>query len=125
MTYNCVDFTETLYIQTNRRVDAYSCSSSNALNFLHRIVTSIREVVPDDFILGVKVNASDYVDASTEALQAENISEAQNQTKLEFRKCEQELEALEHVRTMASWLCIDFIEVSGGDYETPGKIYAP
>ena len=27
---------------------------------------------------------------------------------------------LDHVRTIASWGMVDFIEVSGGDYEKPG-----
>lgn len=39
-------------------------------------------------------------------------------------KEEQEIRALEHIRTLANWHAIDFMEVSGGDYENPGKIDA-
>lgn len=46
--------------------------------------------------MGIKVNAADYVSGS--------LTEAQ---------------ALEHVREMASWRMLDFIEISGGDYERP------
>jgi hypothetical protein len=43
-----------------------------------------------------------------------------DKTRIESQKTVQELHALEHVRTMAGWQMIDFIEISGGDYETPG-----
>jgi hypothetical protein len=80
--------------------------------------------VPHDFILGVKVSASDYADTSTETPHLKS-DEGQNRIKARCRKKEQEADALDHVRTMASWHCVDFIEVSGGDYETPGMISYP
>jgi 2,4-dienoyl-CoA reductase-like NADH-dependent reductase (Old Yellow Enzyme family) len=109
--------------QTNRRTDVYSSNSPNALNFLRRIVTSIRKVVPADFILGVKLNASDYVDASADQVRHANAPDDDQdpRKRIESQKTEQESRALEHVRVMASWRMVDFIEVSGGDYETPGK----
>jgi hypothetical protein len=78
-------------------------------------------MVPVDFVLGVKVNASDYVDTS---LDAANIL-GDDRMRIESQKTVQELRALEHVRTMASWQMIDFIEISGGDYETPGTFIEP
>ncbi|KAF8830510.1 hypothetical protein HHX47_DHR2001175 [Lentinula edodes] len=64
---------------------------------------AIREVVPRDFVLGIKFNTSDY------SLFEE--SEA---------KVAQEERALTHLRQVASWSTVDFIEISGGDYENPG-----
>lgn len=109
--------------QTNQRKDDYSCTSSHELNFLHRIVTSIRAVVPSNFVVGVKINASDYVDSSvTQGSNSENNKTAGpvNNLVIESHKEKQETRALGHVRSMAGWHSLDFIEVSGGDYETPG-----
>ena len=55
-------------------------------------------VVPEDFIVGVKLNAADY---------ARDTSELQ------------ENRALEHVREIGTWGLVDTIQVSGGDYEDP------
>jgi len=56
------------------------------------------------------------------SLDAANTSGDDHKTQagIETQKTAQELSALEHVRTMASWQMIDFIEISGGDYESPG-----
>ena len=59
---------------------------------------SIRKQVPSDFILGIKLNAADYIDSGY------NVFDAR-----------------QHLISIASWECIDFIELSGGDYESPGK----
>nr|GAT61187.1 FMN-linked oxidoreductase [Mycena chlorophos] len=58
--------------------------------FLFRIVHGIRLVVSPTFILGIKLNSTDSG-----------------------------VDALKHVQTIASWARVDFIEVSGGDYESP------
>ncbi|KAJ6595517.1 hypothetical protein DFH09DRAFT_1134858 [Mycena vulgaris] len=84
--------------KSNTRTDEYSISSGNALRLLHRIVVETRAAVPSDFILGLKINAADYADSSI----AGEVSPA-----------------LDHVRTIASWGSVDFIEISGGDYEKP------
>lgn len=83
--------------------------SYEGLALLRRIVVSIRAVIPSHFVLGIKMNASDYVDSvpvesSFHSLNKEN----------------QEARALDHICTIARWGGIDFIEVSGGDYESPG-----
>ncbi|KAF7325577.1 FMN-linked oxidoreductase [Mycena kentingensis (nom. inval.)] len=80
-----------LTTQSNRRTDAYSCDS---LLLLSRVAHGIRRAIPADFVLGVKLNSSDYTDGEPDA-------------------------ALEHVRSIATWGLFDFIEVSGGDYENP------
>ncbi|KAJ7288288.1 hypothetical protein C8J57DRAFT_1279760 [Mycena rebaudengoi] len=78
----------------NTRIDEYSCSPDNALRLLRRIVHAIRAAVASEFILGVKINSADYADSN-------------------------ESPALEHILSIASWGTIDFIEISGGDYEKP------
>ncbi|KAJ7355766.1 hypothetical protein DFH08DRAFT_507803 [Mycena albidolilacea] len=84
--------------KSNARTDDYSCSLGNALRLLHRIVTETRAAVPGDFVLGIKINSADYAESYT----AGDVSPA-----------------LDHIRTIASWGLVDFIEISGGDYEKP------
>ncbi|KAJ7608024.1 hypothetical protein DFH06DRAFT_1249196 [Mycena polygramma] len=84
--------------KSNARKDDYSCSLTNSLRLLHRIVTETRAAVSSNFILGLKLNAADYA-ASSSAGEASA--------------------ALDHVRTIAGWGLVDFIEISGGDYEKP------
>ncbi|KAH8082853.1 hypothetical protein BXZ70DRAFT_900986 [Cristinia sonorae] len=85
--------------RSNIRTDEYG---KDRLLFLRRIVTAIRApgVVPKDFALGIKMNAADYVDTSSGPVANED-------------------RALEHFRTIATWGLLDFIEVSGGDYDSP------
>jgi hypothetical protein len=46
--------------------------------------------------VGIKLNSADYVTGGLN-----------------------EVQAISHVREIASW-AVDFIEISGGDYESPG-----
>ena len=69
-------------------------------------MTSIRAVLPRPFVLGVKLSSSDYIGAgSGHDPRAEEEAEDR---------------AVAHVVEVAQWDMIDFIEVSGGDYENPG-----
>ena len=97
--------TDASFLQTNHRTDEYG-APANALHFLHEIVCAIRENdrIPRDFVIGVKLNAADYVAHSSTG---EQPSEPHN-------------EALKHACEIARWGLLDFIEVSGGDYEDPG-----
>ena len=67
---------------------------------LHVIVSRIRDIAPANFVLGVKLSATDY---------AQDNNVAQDTT------------ALEHARAIANWGLVDFLEISGGDYENPGR----
>lgn len=62
---------------------------------------AIREAVPSDFAVGLKLNSADYVDGGSN-----------------------ESDSAEHLAEIASWewngAGVDFIEISGGDYESPG-----
>ncbi|KAG8919531.1 hypothetical protein FRC01_001240, partial [Tulasnella sp. 417] len=80
--------------KTNRRTDRYGFPKE--LTIIESILNRIRATVPQPFALGIKVNAADYVSGS--------VTEEQ---------------ALVHIREMASWRMLDFIEISGGDYERP------
>ncbi|KAI0375529.1 FMN-linked oxidoreductase [Pilatotrama ljubarskyi] len=88
-----------LMLKSNIRTDEYS-AETDPLRFLREICFAIRAspAVPADFVVGVKINSGDYArDGSP------NGSER----------------PLAHVREIGSWGIIDFIEVSGGDYEDP------
>lgn len=99
-----------IFHQTNRRDDEYSAVKA-PLHLLDRIARGIRKIVPPTFVLGVKLNAADYLD-----------SEISDQRVADTKRA-QEDRALDHVKEIASWQLIDFIEVSGGDYENPGVFH--
>jgi len=73
---------------------------------VREIVEGVRAVVTKDFVIGVKVNSADYVETG-ERPSDERVS---NETQ----------RVLDHIRTIALWGMVDFIEISGGDYESPG-----
>ena len=73
-------------------------------------MTSIRAVLPRPFVLGVKLSSSDYVGAGS-------VHDPRAEEEAEDR-------AVAHVVEVARWDMIDFIEVSGGDYENPGTTSA-
>lgn len=73
---------------------------------VREIAEGIRAIVPKDFIVGVKINSADYVEAGEKPSDERVLGETQR--------------VLDHVRTIALWGMVDFIEISGGDYESPG-----
>lgn len=96
------DRAHSIGFQSNHRTDEYA----HPLAFLKRVLTAIREpgVVPKDFVLGIKLNAADYVDKSAAASSATTDAD----------------HVLDHFKQVVTWGLVDFIEVSGGDYEHPG-----
>jgi 2,4-dienoyl-CoA reductase-like NADH-dependent reductase (Old Yellow Enzyme family) len=68
------------------------------LAVLRSVIEEIRSVVPSSFVVGLKLNAADYV--------AGGMSEDQ---------------ALQQLQAISQWGYVDFIEISGGDYEKLGK----
>ncbi|KDQ58681.1 hypothetical protein JAAARDRAFT_676428 [Jaapia argillacea MUCL 33604] len=95
--------------KTNKRSDEYSLK--DALHLLRRMVSSIRAVVPPTFAIGVKLNAADYTDDDSGANDEKGCTRATPSS--------EETRALGHVSEIASWGMVDFIEISGGDYENP------
>ncbi|TFY70941.1 hypothetical protein EVG20_g2060 [Dentipellis fragilis] len=90
---------------SNTRQDNYSADMA-LQTFLRRIVTSIRAITPSKFAIGVKVSSADYVGAGSG-----QVSEAAAR--------DAEKRALDHVIEIARWGLVDFIEISGGDYQNP------
>lgn len=91
--------------KANLRTDEWSMKHGD-LSLLHHIVTSIRksEDASNHLVIGIKLNAADYVNKKQDNV---TLSES-------------DLERpLLHVIEIASWGMVDFIEVSGGDYEHP------
>ncbi|KAH7886932.1 hypothetical protein F5I97DRAFT_1073482 [Phlebopus sp. FC_14] len=91
--------------KSNLRKDAYSCAPENELRMVREIVDAIRAVVPQDFVVGLKINSADYLEAD-ERPSDYTVTKEMNRV-------------LSHIRSMAHWGTIDFIEISGGDYESP------
>ncbi|KAF5324442.1 hypothetical protein D9611_004337 [Ephemerocybe angulata] len=88
--------------KTNRRTDEFAAQEGNELNLLRVLVSRIRAVVPATFVIGIKLNAGDY----SASVDDPSISP-------------KEQRALNHITTIAGWGGVDFIEISGGDYESP------
>ncbi|KAF9448047.1 FMN-linked oxidoreductase [Macrolepiota fuliginosa MF-IS2] len=92
--------------KSNARQDEYSVHSEDGLYLLHQIIDRIRAIVEPRFIIGVKLNASDYLtDAPINGCDPP--------------LCPEETRALQHVLCLARWGKVDFIDISGGDYENP------
>ena len=81
---------------TNRRTDAYGGDAERRFRILREIIVGIRARVRRSFVVGVKLNASDYV-----------------------RGGQTEDDALQNVRWLAEMHACDFVEISGGSYEAP------
>ncbi|TFK27424.1 oxidoreductase [Coprinopsis marcescibilis] len=87
--------------KSNHRKDEFSLEHGDDLRVLRTVVSRIREAVPADFVLGIKLNVADY--SGTQSLS------------------DKETRVLSHIRAIAQWGGVDFIEMSGGDYESPGR----
>lgn len=73
---------------------------------VREIVEGIRAIVPKDFVIGMKINSADCVETSERPSDERVLKEIQR--------------VLDHIRTIALWGMVDFVEISGGDYESPG-----
>ncbi|WLF84714.1 NADH:flavin oxidoreductase/NADH oxidase family protein [Moraxella sp. ZY210820] len=82
----------------NTRTDDWGGSLANRMNFLLKIYQGIRENVRPDFLVGVKLNSADFQKGGFD----ENDS----------------LQVVEKLSQMG----IDFIEISGGNYESPAML---
>ncbi|HHW7579635.1 TPA: NADH:flavin oxidoreductase/NADH oxidase family protein [Mannheimia haemolytica] len=82
----------------NRREDEYGGSLANRRRFLIEIYQGIRATVGKDFLVGVKLNSADFQKGGFD-----------------------EQDSLQVVATL-SQLGIDFIEISGGNYESPAML---
>ncbi|KAK0546098.1 hypothetical protein OC845_004757, partial [Tilletia horrida] len=82
--------------RTNLRQDEYGAGPEGRMRILVEIVDAVRQRVGPDFVIGVKLNSSDYL--------AGGLTEE---------------DALENVRMLAAHGGVDFVEISGGNYENP------
>ncbi|CAF4061438.1 unnamed protein product, partial [Adineta steineri] len=82
--------------KTNKRIDDYGATPKDRMKFLFQIIDAIRNVVPQKFAVGVKLNSADF---STGGLTEE--------------------ESYDQIRWIDEHGSIDFIEISGGTYEAP------
>lgn len=83
-----------LSAKANHRGDEYGGSPKNRSKIVVDIIQAIRKVVPEKFAVGIKLNSVDH------------------QSQAEFADCVEQLEAI----TGAG---VDFLEISGGNYEDP------
>lgn len=84
----------------NRRSDKWGGSLENRMRFLVAVYQAIRAAVPSGFLVGVKLNSADFQKGGFD-----------------------EQDSIQVVQKMAE-LGIDFIEISGGNYESPEMLTA-
>ncbi|UZJ54034.1 hypothetical protein CBS101457_003354 [Exobasidium rhododendri] len=80
--------------RTNTRMDEYGQNGRGRARLLLEVVQAVRKRVPSDFIVGVKLNSCDYVRGGLT-----------------------EDDALLNVQWLAESGAVDFVEISGGNYE--------
>ncbi len=84
----------------NRRTDKWGGSLENRMRFLVEIYHAIRSVVQPEFLVGLKLNSADFQKGGFD-----------------------ESDSIQVVQKMSE-LGIDFIEISGGNYESPEMLSA-
>ncbi|CAO1630266.1 unnamed protein product [Parajaminaea phylloscopi] len=82
--------------RTNQRTDQYGGNARNRFRVVQEIIEQIRDRVPRDFVVGIKLNSADYVHGGLT-----------------------EDDALLNVKWLAEMGGCDFVEISGGNYENP------
>ncbi|OOF92392.1 hypothetical protein ASPCADRAFT_8673 [Aspergillus carbonarius ITEM 5010] len=79
--------------KSNNRIDAYGGSAENRAKFVVDTIHAIRQVVPQTFAIGIKLNSADHNSSTFE-------------------------DTMTQIRLLVE-AGIDFLEVSGGSYENP------
>ena len=82
--------------KTNLRDDEYGGDAERRFRIIREIIEGIREKVSPKFVVGIKLNSSDYIHGG-----------------------QTEDDALQNVKWLAETNMVDFVEVSGGSYESP------
>ncbi|WFD28080.1 hypothetical protein MNAN1_003086 [Malassezia nana] len=82
--------------KTNLRTDEYGGSAEGRFRIIREIIEGVRKNVSKTFVVGIKLNSSDYVQGG-----------------------QTEDDAMQNVRWLAEMGMVDFVEVSGGSYEAP------
>ena len=80
---------------TNLRTDEWGGSVENRMRILVRAIKAVRNVVSEDFAVGVKINSADFQRGGFDANEAAQVIENLNE------------------------LPVDLVELSGGSYESP------
>ncbi|KAF9129468.1 hypothetical protein BGW39_004118 [Mortierella sp. 14UC] len=111
--------------RTNQRTeDQYGGSLENRARFLVEIVEGIKRVTPSEFSIGVKLNSCDFgrrrQQESNEAVAVGGGGGGGGENKGEEGKdvVDESLEEAVKVAVMLEGLGVDFIEISGGSYES-------
>lgn len=79
----------------NRRADEYGGTIDNRMRFLYEVYTAMRRETGADFVIGLKINSSDFKEGGFTEEESKYVIDKMDQAG------------------------IDFIEISGGSYENP------
>ncbi|KAI7831597.1 hypothetical protein BC939DRAFT_473149 [Gamsiella multidivaricata] len=105
--------------RTNERTDDYGGSLENRARFLSEIIQGIKATTPKEFSIGVKLNSVDFGRrrSSSETVTASTATPSSVEGKGSDR-IDRDLEEAVQVSIMLQDLGVDFIEISGGSYES-------
>ena len=84
---------------SNRRTDRYGGSLGNRARFALEVLSAVRKVVGDDYPIGYRISASEYLEGGLQAEEAARFA------------------------VMLADAGIDLIDVAGGTYESMSKIF--
>ena len=85
--------------RSNRRTDRYGGPLENRARFALEVLAAVREVVGDDYPIGYRISASEYVEGGLEAGESARFA------------------------VMLADAGIDLVDVAGGTYESMSKIF--
>ncbi|EXJ85382.1 hypothetical protein A1O1_05746 [Capronia coronata CBS 617.96] len=88
-----------LSLTTNKRTDEYGGSLRNRARLIIEIANSIRQKLPASFVLGIKINSVEFQDGGFTPDEAKELC------------------------TLLEEATFDFVELSGGTYQSPGFVY--
>ncbi|KAG0199629.1 hypothetical protein BGX31_004245, partial [Mortierella sp. GBA43] len=111
--------------RTNERTDEYGGSLENRARFLTEIVKGIKAATPKEFSIGVKLNSVDFGRRRQESEKSAagaglDTTAAAAKGQIAAEGVDEHLEEAVKVAAMLEELAVDFIEVSGGSYESFG-----
>ncbi|KAF9917680.1 hypothetical protein BX616_000254 [Lobosporangium transversale] len=113
--------------RTNIRTDKYGGSIENRARFLCEIIQGIRQATPREFSIGVKLNSVDFGRRQSPKGQQQQWNQNTKDAALaaeikdldaDDEQIERSLDDAVQVSLMLENLGVDFIEISGGSYES-------
>ncbi|KAF9234218.1 Alpha/Beta hydrolase protein [Melanogaster broomeanus] len=113
--------------RANIRTDQYSAAPENTLRMVREIVGAIRDAVPKDFIVGLKINSADYVEAGERPSDERVLKRTSSTLELDITLTSGTFRGVANTNGTDSWSSIPFAQPSVGSlrFKAPLPITQP